>query len=260
MNQPPPEQPPWPGAAGQGPPGPPPPWVKQPRPPGPPGPSGPAGPAGPPPQSLPHQQVQLGQPPYPPAAPPRKKRTGLVVAIVCAAVLAVVAVGALVFAFAGMSVSGAKVGDCLQVNQAGTDSQRKPCSDPAANYTVLGVTSATGECVTVVGATATIEASGSKVLCLGEKGADVQKAVNGAQVGDCLLASGDSAERAPCESGTREVLEILRNQLRSGGGDLGLKCSGVEGADAVYAWSLESTTRSPVGTYDLIFCLSAEKE
>ncbi len=203
-----------------------------------------------------------GQPMPPGAVPPKKKRTGLIIALVCAGVLVLAVVGALAFAFVGMSVSAAKTGDCLQVNSAGTDSQRRDCADAAANYRVLGVTSSSRACVEVVGATATVEASGNKVLCLGDKDADVDKAVNGAQVGDCLLAQGDSAERAECGSGTREVLEILRNELRStggGGDDLSLKCSSVEGADAVYAWSLESVKSSPVGTYDLVFCLGPEQ-
>lgn len=244
----------WQGSAG--PPGPPPPWI-QPQ-------TGQPPPGHLPPGQLPPGQMPPGQlqPGYPPGPiPPKKRRTGLIIAIVCAAVLAVVVVGALAFAFVGMSVSAAKAGDCLEANESGAKVERRDCGNAAANYVVLDVKDSSRACVAVVGATATFEVGDDKVLCAGLKGADTGTAVNGANVGDCLLLKGNSATKQECGSGTREVLEILRNQLRStgGGGDLGLMCQAVDGADAAYAWSLESTKRSPVGTYDLIFCLGSEQ-
>lgn len=171
-------------------------------------------------------------------------------------------VGALAFAFLGMRVSAAKAGDCLDANESGNKVERRDCGAAAANYVVLDVKDSSRACVDVIGATVTFEVGDDKVLCAGEKGADTGKAVNGAKVGDCLLLDGDSASRAECGTGTREVLDVRRNQLRStgGGSDLGLMCQSVQGADAAYAWSLESTKRSPVGTYDLIFCLGSERE
>ena len=179
-------------------------------------------------------------------------------AISCAVLLGVVIVGALAFAFVGTRLSSAGAGDCVQLQ--GTDAERRDCADASANYVVLGVESSTRDCVGVIGATAAVEAGTDKVLCLGVKGADVGKAVNGAKVGDCLLTEDDSAQRASCATGTRKVLEILRNKLRSNtGNDLEFACGSVECVDAAYAWSLESSKKSLVGTYDLIFCLGPEQ-
>lgn len=219
----------------------------------------------PPPGQIPPGQIPPGQipPGYGPPGPvpPKKRRTGLIIAIVCAGVLAVVVVGALAFALVAMSPSAAKVGDCFEADEAGTKTQRRDCADAAANYVVLGITESSRACVGVVGAVATFEVDDTLVLCVGEKGADTSAAVNGAKVGDCLLLEGDAAERAECGSGAREVLEILRNQLRGtgGGADLSTKCLAVDGVDAAYSWSLETQPRSLVGTYDLIFCLGPEQ-
>ena len=182
----------------------------------------------------------------------------IVAVVVVALILVGGVVGLLVFLNGRLNLSAATVGTCVRVGSDGV-AQRRDCADADATSVVLAVEDTSRACVPVPGVTTAIKA-GNNVLCLGEKGADAGKAVNGAAVGDCLRAEKDAAERVDCGSGTRKVLEIRRNQLRSTlGSDLGLACATVKGVDAAYAWSLESSQRSPVGTYDLIFCLGPEQ-
>ena len=113
----------------------------------------------------------------------------------------------------------------------------------------------------MVGTSQTVEVSDDKVLCVAELDADPGKAVNGAKVGDCLTIRGDEAERSACVSGSRRVLDIVKNQLRStgGGADLAYECAASSGAEQVYGWTPESVPPSPVGRYDLVFCLGPAK-
>lgn len=204
-----------------------------------------------------------GPPPYgapPPPVRPRRRRTGLILVLVAAGVLLVAGAVATGLAIADRSLGAAAAGDCLHYDAARQTFERRDCGAADADSTVLGVTDSTRQCVDVVGTTRTVEAN-EKVLCIGEKDADPTKAVNGAKVGDCLTVRGENGERTDCVSGSRPVLAILKDQLRSmgGGADLAYKCAESEGAERVYGWTLEAVPPSPVGRYDLVFCLGPAK-
>lgn len=194
--------------------------------------------------------------PPPPVVPVRRRRTGLIVALVGAAVLLVALAVTAGLVLRGQNVATAGVGDCLHLDQSEQSFVRRDCGAADADHRVLAVTDGTRACIEVVGTTRTIDVN-ARVLCVGEKDADPARAVNGAKVGECLTVSGQDAERAPCGSGSRPILKILKNQLRStgGGADLAFTCQDVDGAEQVYAWTLDSVPPQPVGRYDLIFCL-----
>ena len=120
------------------------------------------------------------------------------------------------------------------------------------------------ECKDVDGATASWEqfigTSGSGTeICMGPKGADPARAINGAKTGDCLAIVGDAAERTSCDASDAnyEVLSRLDDVSTL---SEATACDNVPGTTVYYTWSWVETRTTGVSlpnlNIDVVLCLA----
>ncbi|MCA1703864.1 MAG: hypothetical protein LC808_11610 [Actinobacteria bacterium] len=170
----------------------------------------------------------------------------------------------------------AKIGDCLAFDESkGEPYTRRSCDHPRAPYKVYGIEpygtsgtpgAITAECITTPGTSRSVSTK-QGYLCIGEKDVDVAKSINNVQVGECVVTTGDSAQKAACDlPESRPVLAVLKDVLKISGvraASLPTLCirSGAKDTKTAYAWSLEQQPRpgGPIRPdlpdWDRVMCL-----
>jgi hypothetical protein len=180
-------------------------------------------------------------------------------AILSVVVLVIVAGGA--WFLNRNNVENANVGDCASYDASNTNNMYKvvDCADAAAKYKVLTISdSSTDSCKEVAGASRSWSVN-KKTVCMGEKGADPQRAVNVAKEGDCLAIKGNDALKTDCgvAEATDKVLKRLTNVSEAGAD---AACQDVQGTESYYTWQWTSDNAGASSlTYDVLLCLGPKK-
>lgn len=175
------------------------------------------------------------------------------------------------------SADNAKVGDCLTFDGSRKINQYtlRSCDDSKAEYKVYGIAES-GEiedCVEVPGTSRTTAATrqrggwkgllnnkvDSDELCIGDKNVDLAKTINNIKVNECVVVSGESAEKTSCDdSESRPVLAVLKNVGKFEGN----KCreEGFKDTMLTYSWGLEgqNTGYTELG-WDRVLCLGDQR-
>lgn len=230
-------------------------------------------PAAPYPQPYPPPSRPPAAPPYPqpypppyrpPAAPPKKTSAlSLVVSLIVGGLLFIGVPGFMVWALGRDGIGFAEVGDCLRfTDDTEADYRVVDCADPSAEFTLLATKSTAKECIDVPGASRALTlntGTGTRGYCIGVKGVDVSKAINGIKAGECVSFDGDQASKAPCDKGRIPVLVVLEDVDKASDDEaLGRLCveHGAKDVRQTYAFGLyfewELETR---GTWDRLLCL-----
>jgi hypothetical protein len=200
-------------------------------------------------------------PPYPPppAAPPTKRTA------IRPLVVSLVVIGLLFGAVTGLAmwsgrdaIGRAQAGDCLHF----TDGVDQPyrvmnCADPSAGFTLLATKPTARECIDVPGVSRTVS-DDERSYCIGEKGVDVSKAINGIRAGECLIFDGDRPSKAACRKASVPVLLVLKDVDKTATPEaLGSLCveRGAEDVRQTYAWGISALESKTLGTWDRLLCL-----
>ncbi|MFI5845987.1 hypothetical protein ACIA8K_40415 [Catenuloplanes sp. NPDC051500] len=140
------------------------------------------------------------------------------------------------------TINDAEVGGCVQEKTDGDKTTYNviDCDEPDATYTVLKLKDygSSSGCTTVPGTT--VQLQEDSLICLGPKGADPSKAMNGAKIGDCVEYAGSERYLTDCDNpqATQQVYMVLTNvdsdKVQS-------RCDGVRNATSAYTWELQST-------------------
>ncbi len=139
------------------------------------------------------------------------------------------------------SINDAEVGGCVQEKGDGEDRTFNviDCDEADAKYTVLALKEygSPSGCREVPGTTLALQEDAQ--ICLGPKGADPAKAMNGAKVGDCVEYVGEDLFLTGCDDpqATQEVFLVLTNVDSD---EVSSTCDNVRNATTAYTWELES--------------------
>jgi hypothetical protein len=208
-----------------------------------------------------HHAAAVGpNPPYPPppTAPPKKR------AAAGALVVLIVVILLLPFAMIGLAmwserddIDRAEAGDCLNR----TDELEQPyrvvdCADPSAGFTLLATKRTAGECIDVPGVSRRVT-DDERSYCIGEKGVDVSKAINGIKAGECLIFDGEKPSKAACRKASIPVLLVLNDVDKTANSEAWRSLCVKGGAKDVrqgYAWGIS------FGTWDRLLCLGPPKK
>jgi hypothetical protein len=169
----------------------------------------------------------------------------------------------------------AKIGDCLTFDESKEEPYtRRSCDDPRAPYKVYGIEpygswvtpkAITVECITTPGTSRSVSTK-QGYLCIGVKDVDVAKSINNVQVGECVVTTGNSAQKAACDlPDSRPVLAVLKDVSKMSyipEEPLPTQCisSGAQDTKTAYAWSLAHQPRPgepnlPDVAWDRVMCL-----
>lgn len=158
------------------------------------------------------------------------------------------------------TIGRGEVGDCLRLAEGDADRYRLlDCRDPAAAFILLATQPTARECIDVPG-TSRIFTANENSYCIGEKGVDVNTAINGIKAGECLVLEGDQPRKAPCRQGSFPVLLVLQDvQKTQDTDDLAARCveGGAEKVAQTYAWGISIVQSKTVGTWDRLLCLGS---
>ncbi len=146
-------------------------------------------------------------------------------------------------------------GDCLKKSDKTFD--EVGCDAAEATHVVLERRNSRDECATVAGVTFSysdyVSGKGSNV-CVGDKGADVSKAVNVAKEGDCLTANQTAKVACTAPDAVDRVLKVVANPNSI---TKGRECDEVPGTESTYTWSLKDPDSAFAKfSDDVMFCLA----
>jgi hypothetical protein len=201
-------------------------------------------------------------PPYPPPPPtPPKKGINfgsLVVGLVLIGLLFGASM-ALVRWFGRDDIDRAQIGDCLRFTE-GVDQPYRvmDCPDPSAGFTLLATKPAARECIDVPGVSRTWSYKG-RSYCIGEKGVDVSKAINGIKAGECVIFDGENPSKAACRKGSVPVLLVLEDVDKAADSSLCVE-RGAEDVRQTYAYGIYAPVIVAPDTWDRVLCLGPPKK
>jgi hypothetical protein len=203
-------------------------------------------------------------PPPPPTAPPKKGPDfqSLVVGFILIGLLFGTVMG-LAMWFGHDKIGRAQIGDCLRFRDEPEHPYRViDCADPSAGFTLLATKPTAGECIDVPGVSR-IVSDDLRSYCIGEKGVDVSKAINGIKAGECVIVDGEQPSKAACRKGSIPVLLVLNDVKKTADPDaLGSLCveGGAEDVRQTYAWGISALGSKTIGTWDRLLCLGPPKK
>ena len=158
------------------------------------------------------------------------------------------------------------VGDCLLLDDG--EYEDKDCAEPSAGSRVYATKTEEDDCVEVPGTSTVyldpIPAGATKWYCIGDKDADLAKAINDIQPGECAVVNGSAAaERSPCDTpGSRPVLQVLEDVGKFEVATNALSPGACEEAGATetklsYGWGIESQRMNSLDRFwwDRLLCL-----
>jgi hypothetical protein len=197
-------------------------------------------------------------PAYPPPTAPPKKRAAIRSLVVTLVVIGLVigAMMGLAMWFGRDAIGGAQIGDCLRYSDSDDPPYRvMDCADPAAGFTLLATKPSARECIDVPGVSRTVTDDYQESYCIGEKGVDVSKAINGIKAGECVIVDGEQPSKAACGKGSIPVLLVLQDVKKTAA--LGKQCvdHGAEDVRQTYAWGISALESKALVAWDRVLCL-----
>ncbi len=173
------------------------------------------------------------------------------------------------------SATNAKAGDCLTLNASNKAEPftKADCNRKDVLYKIYAIKATGAECIEVPGTSRTLGLPAEKRdgkfvtddLCIGEKNADLSKAINDTDISDCLMVVGQTAEKISCQANmSRPVLGVLKDVLKGSedyDGVFSNECleEGAEDTQMTYNWGLENQNSAiKTLTWDRVICLGEE--